>query len=395
MAHYKYLIVGGGMTGDAAVKGIREIDANGSIGLVSAESNPPYARPPLTKGLWKNTPEEKIWKKTGEQNADLLLNSRVTSINSDNSVTLDSGDKLSYDKLLLATGGRVIKLPFDEGNIIYYRTYDDYKKLREITDKKESFAVIGGGFIGSEIAAALAMNGKKVTMIFPEKYIGERIFPKDLAEYITNYYKEKGVELITGDTVKAINNKNSKSELITEKGKTIISDAVIGGIGIKPDTGLAESAGIRVDNGIVVDEFLKTNRPGIYAAGDVANFHNPLLDKRIRVEHEDNANKMGKHAGKVMAGIEEPYHYLPFFYSDLFELGYEAVGELDSRLETFADWKEKYKEGVIYYLKNGRVRGVLLWNVWGEVDEARKLIAEKGPFKPENLRGRLPVKKEK
>jgi hypothetical protein len=104
---------------------------------------------------------------------------------------------------------------------------------------------------------------------------------------------------------------------------------------------------------------------------------------------------MGKHAGRVMAGDEQPYHHLPFFYSDLFELGYEAVGELDPAMETFEDWKEKYKEGVVYYLKGGRVKGVLLWNVWKQVDEARKLIAEKGPFKPEELKGRLPVKKEK
>jgi NADPH-dependent 2,4-dienoyl-CoA reductase/sulfur reductase-like enzyme len=395
MNHYKYLIVGGGMTGDAAAKGIRESDTEGTIGMVSAEANPPYARPPLTKGLWKNTPEEKIWKKTGEQNVELMLNSRVTAINSDRSVTLDSGSKLTYDKLLLATGGRVIKLPFDDGNIIYYRTYDDYKKLRGISDKKESFAIIGGGFIGSEIAAALAMNGKKVTMIFPESYIGEKIFPKQLAEFVTAYYKEKGVELITGDTVKEINTKNAKTELTTQKGMKITADAVVGGIGIKPDTGLAETAGIRIDNGILVDEFLRTNKPDVYAAGDAANFYNPLLDKRIRVEHEDNANKMGKHAGKVMAGVEEPYNYLPFFYSDLFDLGYEAVGELDSRMETFEDWKDKFKEGVVYYLKEGRVKGVLLWNVWGQVDEARKLIAEKGPFRPEELKGRLPVKKEK
>src|SRR4030095_14146048 len=300
MDKYKYLIIGGGMTGDAAVKGIREIDSTGTIGVISSEPNPPYSRPPLTKGLWKNSPEEKIWKKTAEQNAELILNTRATSVNSDKTVTLDNGNNLSYDKLLLATGGKVIKLPFDDGSIIYYRTYSDYKKLRELADKKESFAVIGGGFIGSEIAAALSMNGKKVTMIFPESFIGEKIFPKQLAEFVTNYYREKGVELITGDTVKEIKDKDGKSELTTSKGEKITSDAVVGGIGIKPDTGLAESTGIAIDNGIIVDEFLRTNKPDIYAAGDAENFYNPLLDKRIRVEHEDNANKMGKQAGKVM-----------------------------------------------------------------------------------------------
>jgi len=398
MKHYKYLIIGGGMTGDAAVKGIREIDKEGTIGLFSMENNPPYSRPPLTKDLWKGKPEEKIWKKTEEQNAEICLNTTVTNIDTkSNSVTLDNGDKLTYEKLLLATGGTTIKLPFGEDNILYYRTFDDYKKLRALTEDKTDFTIIGGGFIGSEIAAALTMNGKKVTMIFPDKGIGNRVFPADLSDYVTNYFKDRGVELITGDSVEGLEDKNGSLELSTKNGKKINTDVVIGGIGIKPDTKLAESAGIKVDNGITVDELLRTNYLNIFAAGDAANFYNPLLEKRMRVEHEDNANKMGKAAGRIMAGDETPYHYLPMFYSDLFELGYEAVGELDPRLEIYADWQgkdnEKYKEGVIYYLKDGRVRGVLLWNVWKQVDEARKLIGEKGPFKAEDLKGRLPVKK--
>jgi NADPH-dependent 2,4-dienoyl-CoA reductase/sulfur reductase-like enzyme len=133
--------------------------------------------------------------------------------------------------------------------------------------------------------------------------------------------------------------------------------------------------------------------PAIYAAGDVASFHNPALGKRIRVEHEDNANSMGKVAGRNMAGKREAYDHLPFFYSDLFDLGYEAVGELDAQLKIFADWKRENEEGVVYYLKDGRVRGVLLWNVWDQVPAARELIAEPGPFSRENLKGRLPAAK--
>ena len=144
-----------------------------------------------------------------------------------------------------------------------------------------------------------------------------------------------------------------------------------------------------MENGVLVDECLRTSHPDIYAAGDVAAFHNPALGKRIRVEHEDNANSMGRLAGRNIAGMSEPYRHLPFFYSDMFELGYEAVGELDSRLETYADWKQPNKEGVIYYLENGRVRGVLLWNVWEQVEAAHRLVAESGPFTPTNLKGRL------
>lgn len=394
------------MTGDAAVKGIRELDADGTIAMVSAESNPPYSRPPLTKGLWKDSAEEKIWKKTSEHKVDILLNTIVIKIDPGaKSVKLESGEKLLYDKLLLATGAVTNKFPFGGDDVIYYRTYEDYKRLLEISKTKDNITVIGGGFIGSEIAAALSMNGMKVTMIFPADGIGDTIFPADLSAFVTDYYRTKGVEIMNVDTVVAMKNKKGSFELTTGKGVKVETDAVIGGIGVRPDTALAESAGVMVNNGIMVDEFLRTSQPSIFAAGDAANFYNPALDKRIRVEHEDNALKMGKHAGRVMAGDEEPYHHLPFFYSDLFELGYEAVGELNSEMQIYSDWsvkgpdpaiaeKEKFKEGVIYYLKDGRVKGVLLWNVWKQVDEARKLIAEKGPFKPEDLKGRLPVKKD-
>jgi NADPH-dependent 2,4-dienoyl-CoA reductase/sulfur reductase-like enzyme len=146
-----------------------------------------------------------------------------------------------------------------------------------------------------------------------------------------------------------------------------------------------------VDNGVRVDSSLCTSLPDIYAAGDVASFHNPALDQWLRVEHEDNANTMGELAGRAMAGETVSYDHLPSFYSDLFELGYEAVGDMDARLETIADWKQPYREGVVYYLRDGRVRGVLLWNVWDQVDAARQLIGEPGSFNALNLKGRLPA----
>ena len=148
-----------------------------------------------------------------------------------------------------------------------------------------------------------------------------------------------------------------------------------------------------MDDGIiVVDAHLRTSHPDIYAAGDVAAFYNPALGKRMRVEHEDNANAMGRLAGRNMAGKSEPYHHLPFFYSDMFELGYEAVGEVDSRLETFADWKRPNEEGVVYYLKDGRVRGVLLWNVWDQVESRAPTDCGPRAIPAEILTGRQPAK---
>ena len=169
----------------------------------------------------------------------------------------------------------------------------------------------------------------------------------------------------------------------------IEADAVVAGLGIRPNVDLARQAGLTVGNGICVGSALKTSDPDIYAAGDVAEFFNPALGARLRVEHEDNACSMGEAAGRSMAGQAVDYDHLPFFYSDLFELGYEAVGETDSRLETVADWKEPHREGVVYYLQGDRVRGVLLWNVWGQIQAARQLIAESGPVRPADLKGRL------
>jgi len=301
----------------------------------------------------------------------------------------DQGTDYQYEKLLLATGGTPRKLPFGAGNIIYYRSLDDYQYLRELSNQREHFGVIGGSFIGSEIAAALAMNGKKVSLFFPDEGISSRIFPTDISQYLVGFFRQKGVEVFPGVFVNDLQKGDGSFQIIMDDGKKVQVDGVVAGVGINPNVELANSIGLKVDNGIIVDELLRTSLPDIFAAGDVAQFNNRTLGKRMRIEHEDNANMMGKQAGRNMTGANEPYIHMSYFYSDLFELGYEAVGELDSRLETYVDWMDEYKKGVIYYLAEGRVRGVLLWNVWDSVPKARQLIAEPGPFTPENLKGRL------
>ena len=392
MQHYPYLIIGGGMTADAAVRGIRELDAKGAIGLIGAEKDPPYARPPLSKALWKGESLETVWRNTSEAGVDLHLGHRVTTIDAERKTVVDdSGAGYTFDKLLLANGGTPRHLPFGGVDVIYYRTLNDYRRLRALAASGKTFAVIGGGFIGSEIAAALVMNGCKVTMLFPEDGIGARLFPADLARFLVDYYREKGVDVKPGDSVTGLTSRSSGVSIDTKKGVHFTADAVVAGIGIMPNVDLAEAAGLRIDDGVVVDDHLQTSSRDVYAAGDVANFMAPALGKRERVEHEDNAVTMGKAAGRSMAGDTSPYSHLPFFYSDLFELGYEAVGDMDPRGEVFADWKEPFREGVIYYLSGGRVRGVLLWNTWGQVDAARSLIAEPGPFRAADLKGRLPA----
>jgi NADPH-dependent 2,4-dienoyl-CoA reductase/sulfur reductase-like enzyme len=392
VARYDYLIVGGGMTADAAARGIRERDTRGSIAIIGAERDPPYNRPPLTKGLWKGDALDSIWRKTDEVHVDLQLGRRVAALDAERKqVTDDQGTTYDYRTLLLATGGEPRTLPGAPDGIIYFRTLADYRRSRDLADRGRRFVVIGGGFIGSEIAAALRLQNCDVTMVLRDKGIGARIFPADLSTSLVEYYRKKGVTVHLGESVSKIARAADRFVVDTGGAGRLEADAVIAGLGIAPATELAEQAGLPLDDGIVVDEELRAGRNGIYAAGDVARFHNPALGKRIRVEHEDNANTMGKIAGLNMAGAGLRYEHLPFFYSDLFDRGYEAVGDVDAGLETVADWKEPFKEGVVYYLERGRVRGVLLWNTWNQVDAARALIAEPGPFRSEQLKGRLPA----
>jgi 3-phenylpropionate/trans-cinnamate dioxygenase ferredoxin reductase component len=392
MPDYRYLIIGGGMTADAAARGIRELDSSGTMGIIGAEDDPPYARPPLSKALWKGDPIDSVWKNTADAGVTLHLGRQAKRLDLQRkSVADDRGTEYHFEKLLLATGGTPRRLPFGGDDVMYYRTLKHFRRLHDLAAEGKSFAVIGGGFIGSEIAAALTMNDCRVTMFFPEPGIGARLFPADLAEHLVGYYREKGVDVRPGESVAGITRSGAHLEIATGGGAPVTVDAVVAGVGITPNVDVGISAGLKADDGILVDERLATGHPDVFAAGDVARFHNPALGTRLRVEHEDNALAMGRAAGRSMAGDETPYTHLPFFYSDLFEHGYEAVGEMDPRVEVVADWKEKFRTGVVYYVKDERVRGVLLWNVWGQVDAARQLIAEKGPVRASDLAGRIPT----
>jgi NADPH-dependent 2,4-dienoyl-CoA reductase/sulfur reductase-like enzyme len=257
------------------------------------------------------------------------------------------------------------------------RTLADYRRLRGEPGRRA--VVIGGGFIGSEIAASLAANGREVTMVLPEPAIGARSYPPDLAAYVTRTFRERGVRVIEGERVAAVERRGELDVVRTGGGEVLEADVVVAGLGIRPDTALAEAAGIRCGDGIEVDSHLETSAPGVFAAGDVASFPSEPLGERVRVEHEDAALSMGRTAGLNMAGARERYDHLPFFYSDLFDLGYEAVGRLDARLEMVESWTVPFREGTVYYLDaRDRLRGVLLWGTFGKVDAARTLIARGG-----------------
>lgn len=389
---YDHLIVGAGMTADAAARAIREVDRGARVGIVGAEPHAPYERPPLSKALWKDDkPAESVDLGTAASGAALHLGRRVVALDRGARRAVDDRDDVyRYRRLLLATGAAPRRLPLDGERVIHFRTLEDYRALRRYAVPGAAIAVVGAGFIGSEIAASLAGKGCKVTMLFPGEGIGAGRYPPALTDFLDGYYRRRGVVLRAGVRVVGGSASGDGVELALSDGTGARFDAVVAGLGVVPNTDLAAQAELAIDDGIVVDARLCTGDPDVFAAGDVANFPCAPLGRRLRVEHENAAIGMGHHAGRAMAGAEGNYTTLPFFYSDLFDLGYEAVGLLDDRLDVVEQWTQPYREGVVYYLHDGRVRGVLLWNVWGQVEAARDLIAAAGPHDADSVRGRLP-----
>jgi NADPH-dependent 2,4-dienoyl-CoA reductase/sulfur reductase-like enzyme len=378
----RYLIVGGGLTADAACRGIRDLDADGPIVVVGEEPHPPYLRPPLSKGLWKGKEESTIWRGTAELGVELVLGRRIVALDLNQRTARDDhGERYTWERLLLATGGRPRRLPFGGDDVIYFRSLEDYRRLRALAGGGANVLVIGGGFIGSEIAAALAPYADRVTMVFPEHGIGARIFPAALSAALNDYYRGRGVEVLSGISVTGIGQHGASSLITLADGRALEADAVVAGLGIEPNVELAAEAGLPVSNGIVVDSLGRAGgREDVFAAGDVARFPVAALASELRVEHEDHARSHGRRVGANMAGASEAYDHLPFFYSDLFDLGYEAVGELDSRLDTLVELDDLHERGIVYYLDSERrPRGVLLWNLFGRVDDARELIRAGAP----------------
>jgi 3-phenylpropionate/trans-cinnamate dioxygenase ferredoxin reductase component len=389
--HYRYLLIGGGIAADSAARGIRQIDARGSIGLISRESDPPYNRPPLSKGLWGRMPIKRIWRGTERLQVELLLGEEAVQLNPvDHKVMTDRGQEFTYDRLLLATGGEPVRLSPPSDRVVYFRTLQDYLRLRALAETGNRFLVIGGGFIGSELAASLIGHQKEVTMIFLETGIGERIFPSEQSQFLTNYYTQKGVRMLANHSVTGIEEKGSQVRVNFSSGESLWFDAVVAGLGIRPNLDLARQAGLAVSSGILVDAYLRTAHEDIFAAGDVIEYYQPTLRSSVRSEHEENANASGLLAGRSMAGELAPYLHLPSFYSDLFDLSYQAVGDLNSSHTIIMDWEEPYRQGVVYYVSKRRLRGIALWNrQYQHLEAARSLIVSQEIVSPKSLSGRI------
>lgn len=385
-----YLIIGGGIAAGNAVAGIREEDKAGTIGIISADVDKPYERPALSKKLWTDdsfTEDQIFYDVSEDHQAALMLETEVVSINREaHTVTTNKGDTIKYKKLLIVTGGepQTIEGPKDD-KVYAFRSYQDYLKLRNLSGENQHIAVVGGSYIGTELAANLALNNTKVTLIYPQKILGDNRFPEEIAKEYEQTYKNHGIEMINETRAERYTKEADKFLLHLNTGTTVEADSIILGLGVSPVLDLAKDAGLEVDDGVIVNEYLRTSDPDIYAAGDIASYPDPILGRQ-RIEHVDHARNSGTAVGKVMAGLKEPYNYTPYFYSMVFDISWKAIGTLDPSFDLLIDEVDGGK--VVYYLKEDKPIGILTWNIEPDLDQVRNLI-DNPPVSSEELKGAI------
>ena len=396
----KYLIIGGGTATARAVEGIREVDPDGSIAVVTAEHHLPYDRPPLSKGILLGAddptaalPHDEAWYR--KQQVELLLGDAVASIDPDaRTATLISGERLEWERLLLATGSSVRHLDVpgaDLPGVFSLRTLEDSLALLDRFKEGGRVAIVGAGWIGLEVAAAARGHGCSVVVIEPQQVPLLGVMGERVGGWFADLHRSHGVDFRFGAGVASIDGTKAATGLTLTDGTRLRAGTVVVGVGIRPNTMLAEEAGLTVDNGIVTDEALRSSRPDIWAAGDVANWLNRTLDRQLRVEHWANAYDGGLAAGRSMAGAEVVYDPLPFFYSDQYDAGLEYTGYVPRGTDTevilrgdpesgafMAFWTVPEGDGV-------RVLAGMHVNVWDTIDAIIALIRADHPIDPARL----------
>jgi len=387
---YKYVIVGGGPAGEQAVEGIGRVDPSGTIALVCGEDHLPYRRPPLSKGyLAGKIGRERLYLKPEayyeERSVDVRRAVRAEALDPDQRlVRLADGREVGYEKLLLATGGSARRLPIPGGDlekVFALRTIGDADAIRAVAGERASALVVGGSFTGTEVAATLVGLGLSVTVIFREDRLMEAAAPPELSAFLKARYEEEGVRILPATKPAAFEGRGAVERASLDSGEVLGVDLVVLGVGIQLETDLAREAGLELTEkgGVIVDKHLRTSDPDVYAAGDVAAWPDPTFKKRMRVEHWDVASRQGLRAGMNMAGEQEPYEALPYFFSVLFELSCEVWGDLSTWDTTVQRGSLEQGSFAIFYFAEGRMVGVLCA---GRPAEERKIA-------PQLVRGRL------
>jgi len=397
----KYVILGGGMVAGYAAKGLVERGLRpGELTIVSADSSVPYERPPLSKGFLAGkdseasvriNPEEYY----SEHGIELLLKCEVKTIDTARRVLhLSSGGDLSFEKLILATGAsvRALDVPGSRLSGIYYlRSLEDSKRIRSHAATAKQALVIGGGFIAMEVASVLAQKGIATTMLLREDRVWSRLFTPAMSRFFEGYYASRGVQLVKQAEVAALGGESAVSSAALSNGQTIACDMVVAGLGVTPVTGII-AAGIPVDNGVLVNEYLETSIPGIFAAGDVANYQDTLYGKRRRVEHWDNAVSQGQHCARALLGERAPFVHVPYFFSDVFDLSYEFWGDTAEAGEVVERGDLSSNSFSVWWLKqNQLVAAFTLNRPEDERTVAPQWIASKQPVSSNTLKASAPL----
>ena len=390
MHETKYLIIGGGLAGCEAIKGIRRHDTAGAITMVGDEHRLPYNRPPLSKAFLKGekTEDDCLCEPAEfyrENNVKLYLGQRVVELNAaDQSARLEDGRELTFGKALLATGGRALLPPLpgiDLPGVHALRTLDDAAAIREAAQNHRKAVIVGGGFIGMEISASLAGLGVEVVVIEAAGHLWPRVVDPEVAALVGNYYRERGVSILTGEKVARLEGDGRVSRATMQSGRQLACDFAICAVGLKPNTELAEKAGLTVDNGVVVDAEMRTDSPHIFAAGDIANYPDPHFAKRRRVEHWGQAEYTGGLAGENMAGAEREYDLLTYFWSEGFDLHYEFAGEEGEYDQVVLRGQFPDDDFAALYLSGHRLRAFLSLNPKKSTQSALEtMISSKTPL---------------
>jgi 3-phenylpropionate/trans-cinnamate dioxygenase ferredoxin reductase subunit len=333
----KLVFLGGGMVAGYAAKQLVELGLSaGDLTIVSADDEVPYERPPLSKGFLagKDTQESILISPAAfyaEHGIDLRLNVEIERVDAGaKRLYLKGGGELGFDKLVIATGAhpRALSVPGAglEG-IHYLRSLAHSRRIREHAGAAKHAVVIGGGFIGMEVAAVLAQKGLDTTMIIRSGRIWEQFFTPEMSHFFESYYAARGVKFERNAWIESFGGDGAVNSVRLAGGRTIPADIVVAGIGVEPVTGFLAQSGIELSDGVVVNEYFETNQPDIYAAGDVANYYDLLFGKRRRVEHWDNAVSQGQHCARLLMGERQPFRHVPYFFSDVFDLSYEFWGD--------------------------------------------------------------------
>ncbi len=381
-------IVGASLAGAKAAEGARDAGFDGRIVLVGDEAHAPYERPPLSKDVLrgeKDVDSTRVHPDGFYREHDIeLVTDEVVALDLDGGrLELAGGAAVEFQSAVLATGAEPRRLDIsgaDLDGIHHLRTVDDSLRLRDAVKGAARVAVIGAGWIGSEVAASARQLGADVVLIDPAPVPLQRVLGDEIGAVFRQLHADHGVTLRLGAGVEVLRGTKAVEEVVLGDGRIERADVVVVGIGVMPRTGLAEAAGLEVDNGIVVDERLETVVPGIFAAGDVANAWHPLLERRLRVEHWANAQNQGLAAGRNAAGAGEAYDRLPYFFSDQYDLGMEYVGHGSSDDEVVVRGDLESRELIAFWHRDGIVTAAMNMNVWDVVDDLKAVVGSRKPI---------------